>query len=615
MLSSLKIKTVVLASMLVMLGVIAVQSVAGYMSIHKLSTEMITVSENTVPSLEALADIQADAVRLKAQMGRHILAPTPEETAKIDRILEDSITRVRSGIEAYKPLLSDDKERALLDKVSSSFEAWTQAAAPARQLSLNIQTAEATNLFNTRLVPMADVTIGAVEEQITYNHDLAKAAEARGKQALSESNYATIGTAALAIFLVMAVILLMTRKVTGPLGNLTEKMGQMAAGDFDLTLPYLDQGDEIGDIGRALGDIRTGIANRTKAEAAEQLAVQNQIVTAIGDGLEALKTGNLTFRIRDPFPANYDRLRSDYNLALDELAQVMEGVRDATGGVSTAAAEIAGATNDLSQRTERQAASLEETAASVTQLTHAVGESASAAKSASGIAESSNREATEGGEVVAKAIASMKAITESAERMTAMVTMIDGLAFQTNLLALNAGIEAARAGDAGAGFAVVATEVRALAQRSADAAQEIKSLIGITNAEIGNGVTLVNATGEALVRIRDGAQQVACLIDQIALASSEQAASIEQVNDVVRDMDGVTQQNAALVEESAAAARGMSEQARSLAQRIEKFDLGNQRTAPPRTHAPIEPAGAPLPAPRFAGNLALKSLEDRWSEF
>lgn len=259
-----------------------------------------------------------------------------------------------------------------------------------------------------------------------------------------------------------------------------------------------------------------------------------------------------------------------------QLARIVEQVRDSATSVDTAAQQIASGTDDLAQRTQEQASSIEETASSMEEMTSTVKNNADNAQEANQLASGTRQDAERGGEVVQKAVAAMRDIDESSGKIVEIISVIDEIAFQTNLLALNAAVEAARAGEQGRGFAVVATEVRNLAQRSAKAAKEIKELINDSVGKIKNGSQLVEESGETLEGIVENVRRVTEIVAEIAAASNEQASGIDQVNRAVMQMDEVTQQNASLVEETAAASRSMQEQAAQLLERVAFFSLDGQ---------------------------------------
>jgi methyl-accepting chemotaxis protein len=306
---------------------------------------------------------------------------------------------------------------------------------------------------------------------------------------------------------------------------------------------------------------------------AAEKADQDHIVSVLAKGLSSLAQGDLTHRIGSPFPGDYERLRTDFNAAISELQKTIQSVNDAAGDIQTGTSEISHASDDLALRTERQAASLEQTAAALHEVSATVKSATESTQQARAVAEAASREAEQSGAIVRDATAAMSEIEQSSRQISQIIGVIDEIAFQTNLLALNAGVEAARAGDAGRGFAVVASEVRALAQRSAEAAKEIKVLISASSGQVGEGVALVKQTGAALLRIVEQVGNVNMLITGIAASSQEQSTALFEVSAAVNQMDQVTQQNAAMVEETTAASHGLAQQAEGLATLIGRFTV------------------------------------------
>ena len=294
------------------------------------------------------------------------------------------------------------------------------------------------------------------------------------------------------------------------------------------------------------------------------------------------------------------------NGLLDTMNGVLSTLSESCGTLSVAAREIAMGNTDLSQRTEEQASSLEETSASLEELTTTVKQNADNAQQANKLAGSASEIATRGGKVVSEVVTTMDGIAQSSRKISDIIGVIDEIAFQTNILALNAAVEAARAGEQGRGFAVVAAEVRSLAQRSANAAKEIKALISDSVEKVGNGSKLVASAGQTMDEIVNSVRRVTDIMAEISAASQEQSGGLDQVNTAVAQMDKITQQNAALVEEAAAAAKSMESQAETLTQLVATFSLlddGKDGQQAPRQHnasATAQKAGSPASAPRQA---------------
>lgn len=316
--------------------------------------------------------------------------------------------------------------------------------------------------------------------------------------------------------------------------------------------------------------------------------------------MDALAHGDLTEEMAGEYQGEFKRLQDAVNGTTQSLRKMVGEIRTSSASIDSSATELSKGNSDLSQRTQEQAASLEETAASLEELASAVSQNTDNARHANQLAAGARQQAEKGGEVVSKAISAMQAISSSSKKISDIIGVIDEIAFQTNLLALNAAVEAARAGEQGRGFAVVAAEVRNLAQRSAAAAKEIKQLIEDSVEKVDEGGRLVNDSGATLQEIVASSKKVSDIIAEIASASEEQNTGIGQVNQAVSQMDSVTQQNAALVEEAAAAAESMNEQARQLIELIRIFRTNEEdevKAAPPAPEKRSAPAKKPAPAP------------------
>ena len=379
--------------------------------------------------------------------------------------------------------------------------------------------------------------------------------------------------------------------------------------------------------------------------------ITRSIVRPLGSAVkvaEAVAEGNLTSAIVASGADEVSQLLRALRRMNESLVTIVSRVRNSSDSIATGSSQIAAGNTDLSQRTEEQASNLQQTAASMEELTATVKQNADTARAATQIASGATAAAAEGGRVVGQVVSTMEEISQSSRKIVDIIGVIDGIAFQTNILALNAAVEAARAGEQGRGFAVVASEVRSLAQRSAEAAKEIKSLIGASVEKVESGSHLVDAAGKSMADIVMQVTRVNDLIGEISSASMEQSTGIGQIGDAVNQLDQVTQQNAALVEESAAAAESLKVQAAQLAQVVSVFKLSagdhgghvpaatfhatkaapaphRPATAPAKAKAPVPRSGVkpaavaavastPAPAPQAAEPVAATAGED-WESF
>jgi len=387
--------------------------------------------------------------------------------------------------------------------------------------------------------------------------------------------------------------------ITRPLGSLVNTMSALAANNNDVEVAGAERGDEIGKMAKAVLVFRdASIAKiRLEGETAQQRQLteeernrnaaaqtraaeeQAQAMRALADGLNKLSEGDLTVRLTEGFTDDYRKIKDDFNATMDRLQETVGAIVGSMREVTNAAAEISASTTDLSQRTEEQAASLEETSASMEQISATVKKNAENAQQADQFATGTREVAGRGGEIVSAAVTSMAKIEDSSKKISDIIGVIDEIAFQTNLLALNAAVEAARAGEAGRGFAVVAAEVRSLAQRSSQAAKDIKDLINNSSGQVQEGVELVNRAGEALTEIVGSIKKVADIVAEIASASAEQATGIDQINTALAQMDEVTQQNSALVEENAASVKTLEQQSNAMDEQVSFFRIGEADSA------------------------------------
>lgn len=426
------------------------------------------------------------------------------------------------------------------------------------------------------------------------------------------------GGGALLIGLSLGAVVFVRRRALHPLSRIATSMSGMAAGDLAADVPYADRHDEIGDIARALSIFRQASLDKRGLEAASEttrMMAETErrareaataadadalqfVVDTLGAGLNRLAEGDIRITLDQPFSTQFETLRSDFNTSIARFQETLQQVLQETRGLHDNGQEMRSAADSLSKRTEQQAAALEQTAAALEQVSATVRSSAERTEAVRTLVRDARTSAAGSTEVVDRAIKAMQRIEASSGEISKIIGVIDEIAFQTNLLALNAGVEAARAGEAGKGFAVVAQEVRELAQRSARAAREIKDLIVNSGKEITAGVELVGETGAALSSIGEFVTRIDDNVDAIATAAREQATGLSQISSAVHEIDGMTQQNAAMVEQTTAISHTLAEGAGLLTELVGRFRLSQagpfdstSQARPPReSHKPSRAA-------------------------
>ncbi|GKT00127.1 MCP four helix bundle domain-containing protein [Acidovorax sp. SUPP3434] len=439
------------------------------------------------------------------------------------------ITEVQKSLEAL-PL--SDADKAQMAAIVAARKTMTELRARARQLKADGQQAEATALVKQSYSPAVAAYLQTLRDFVQLQQRNAQA----GQQAVAAERLVTVRVGALAVALLVACMVagayVLIRSIQQPLAEANALAARIAGGDLSATQTSV-RGDELGDL------------------------------------LRSLQTMG------------------------DSLGRMVQQVRRSTDSIAIASAEIAAGNQDLSARTEQTSSNLQQTAATMEQFSSTLQQSAGSAREASGLAEGASGVARRGGEVVAQVVATMEEIQQSSRRIEDIIGVIDGIAFQTNILALNAAVEAARAGEQGRGFAVVAGEVRLLAGRSAEAAREIKGLIGASVERVHAGSRLVQDAGATMADIVQSVQRVADMIGEVTAATSQQSAGISQVNQAVGHLDQMTQQNAALVEQSAAAAQSLREQADQLTRTVSVFRVDHGVGFAPGAAAASAPVAAP----------------------
>ena len=495
-----------------------------------------------------------------------------------------------------------------------------------------------------------EVVASLIQKMRLAVDDVRGQAQESAQAAVARSQVFLIGLAILALgsIAIAAAVgrFYVSQQLIARIVNLSSAMDSVSKGNLSVSINKTDANDELDEMAQALSVFRENAErvnklNEEKAAEAEKVEAMNKlqlakaeqqanVVQTLAGALKEVADGDLTSHISEAFPEEYKQLRSDFNASIAELKEALLQIGQKAGSLQAGAGEMSQAASDLSDRTENQAATLETTASAVDQIAATVRQTAEGASEADRAVHSTEDDVAKGGEVVRQAVDAMAEIQSSSNQISQITGLIEDIAHQTNLLALNASVEAARAGDSGKGFAVVAQEVRALAQRSSEAAKEIKDLIAASAKQVQTGVALVNQTGQSLEAIVDHISGVKKIVTNIANGAKEQSLGLDEINSAMNQMDHVTQQNVAMVEESTAASRSMSEEATELVGLISRFKMGEATQlahtpmpqAPAATSRPV--AQTPLkqiaekmrghaPAPQV--EAAVVATNDDWQEF
>ncbi len=605
------------------------------------STLRLTEAESAAAtSHELMTAVNQSQIEMLDQMNLIRTYVVTQDQAVLDRA-KDRQDRFDKQIDVARSLAGRHEQvLPLIDALQTAYQSWrTEVADPEVKFAGDPATvAKAAKLVGGPVARLREKDVaGKAAVVLSTMRHWEEDEQAASSAALKLMTLTLIVGGLLTAGLAVLMGWLLSRTLAAPVRGMTAAMERLAKGDHAVAIPALGRGDEIGTMASALQRFkddairaraleadavqarRAAEDERNSAEAAraEIARQQAEVVAAIADGLDRLSRGDLVSRLDRAFSPEYEKLRADFNGAMSKLQDTLTVVAENSGAIRSGTGEISTAADDLSRRTEQQAASLEETAAALDEITATVRKTAQGANQAKAAVLKAKTGAEESGRIVRQAVDAMGGIEKSSAQITQIIGVIDEIAFQTNLLALNAGVEAARAGDAGRGFAVVASEVRALAQRSAEAAKEIKGLIAASRSQVERGVDLVGRTGTALDAIVAQVSDIASAVAEIAASAQEQASNLDQVNGAINQMDQVTQQNAAMVEESTAASHGLAREADELMRLIGGFRLGG-----PSTGAAAQPSRTD--APRVAalrivgrGGAALKAVEnaDNWHEF
>ncbi|BEV17893.1 methyl-accepting chemotaxis protein [Herbaspirillum sp. DW155] len=537
---NIKISVRLGACFAVLVGVMCLITGIGMQSLYSISKASRLVVEDRYVKIALVMEIRENVNGAARNLRNALLGRNLEEAKRyLDRAAGHS-SKTTEALNQIEKLLSTARGKELFKAIHDARAAYNAPRDKVRELIVQQKKEEATEALFNEVIPAQDRYFDALNAFSAFQKTLMDDSVAQGQQTTDSAIALMLELSGVAILLCVLAAWWVTRSITRPLNEAVDVASAVAQGDLTVQIGQTSK-DETGML------------------------------------LASLKTMN------------------------QNLHRIVSEVRNGTDTINTASSEIARGNLDLSSRTEEQAGALEETASAMEELTSTVKQNADNARQANSLAATASDVAVQGGSVVGQVVQTMGEINEASRKIVDIISVIDGIAFQTNILALNAAVEAARAGEQGRGFAVVASEVRTLAQRSATAAKEIKALIDDSVSRVDNGSRLVEQAGTTMSEVVASVRRVTDVVAEISAASNEQSDGIEQINHAIVQMDEVTQQNAALVEEAAAAAQSLQEQSARLVETVSIFKLGSQDAA--RAHAPRQPApprAAVKPAPAAA---------------
>ncbi|CAM8669744.1 Tar Methyl-accepting chemotaxis protein [Comamonadaceae bacterium] len=540
---NLKISTRLYAGFALLIAVMVAVVVLAFVELNVLRVATQQIANNALPSVQETNKLNTLIAEFRIIEIQHALAIEEGTKQDLEKLLDSTQAKIQETKTRYEPLISSDEERKGYEEFNKFRRLYLEAHKEIKDYSRRNDAAGAAMLLDAESKAMFDRSGKVLDNLILLNQQAADASAQDAEKAYAVARYVLLASLVAGVAIAVLAATFITRSITKPLEEALTVATNVASGDLT---------------GR--------ISSSNKDEVGKLL----QAMQAMQDG----------------------------------LIKVVARVRNGSDSVSNASAEIAQGNNDLSARTEHQASALEQTAASMEELNAAVKQNADNARQANQLAMNASTVAVQGGEVVGQVVDTMKGINEASRKISDIISVIDGIAFQTNILALNAAVEAARAGEQGRGFAVVASEVRSLAGRSAEAAKEIKSLINASVERVEQGTALVDKAGETMTEVVSSIRRVTDIMGEISAASNEQSAGVAQVGEAITSMDRTTQQNAALVEEMAAAASSLKSQATELVHVVSVFKLAaGQQVA--STSASLEAPAARRPALPVASKQAI----------
>lgn len=545
---NIKISTRILGTFGVLVVLLLAMVAMALMQFRAMQSSSEVITEKALPSVEVINTLNTDLVRARLLELRHVNNSEPAYIADVEKQFEQLQHRLGEEKAIYEPLILTEQERQIYTQFLSERERYVELNKQLFEVSHSGDKEKAKELLGGESLKLYNTSSATLQKLIKYNSDAAKAETQAAAAAYKRAITLLVTGAVIAVLIAVMAGLWLVRSIRAPLQQAVQAADRVANGDLSGVI-HVERQDETGQLLNAL-----------------------------------------------------ERMQGS-------LVQTVRTVRQNAEGVASASSQIASGNADLSSRTEEQASALEETAASMEQLGSTVRQNADNARAANQMAVNASQVAAQGGAVVAEVVETMKGINNSSHQIADIISVIDSIAFQTNILALNAAVEAARAGEQGRGFAVVAGEVRTLAQRSAEAAKEIKALITTSVERVQQGTQLVDKAGATMTDIVSAIRRVTDLMAEISAASQEQSQGVAQVGEAVTQMDQTTQQNAALVEESAAAAGALRKQAQDLVQAVAVFQLpaSVQHDQAGRVVSPA-PASVVMPSQPLRAPAARRSI-------
>jgi len=512
----LKISRKLISTFLLIIALVSGLGIFAIQELDKVNQASTNIATNWLPSIRTLSQLKLSLERVRSFEFQHILASEPKEFDLIEQNMNKQIVELASQQKDYVSQISEPEEKAIYPEVAAAISTFLAEHQKMLVLSRENKNEEARTLLDGASTAAYTKLREQLDKLVAVNDNGATGSNKTADETYANARMWIMAMVAFCIVAAMSMAVWVAKVISRPLTEAVAVAQRVAGGDLTM-------------------DIQSSSKDET------------------GQLLEALKAMN------------------------NSLLSIVSEVRAGTDTIATASGQIATGNLDLSSRTEQQASSLEETASAMEELTSTVKQNADNARQANQLAVSASEVALAGGNVVGRVVDTMGSINDSSRKIVDIISVIDGIAFQTNILALNAAVEAARAGEQGRGFAVVASEVRSLAQRSASAAKEIKTLIDSSVAQVNIGSKLVEEAGNTMSDVVDSVRRVTDIVGEITSASQEQSDGIEQINLAITQMDEVTQQNAALVEEAAAAAQSLQDQAGKLSEVVSvfKLDKGN----------------------------------------